>query len=105
MVVMVLIGIVAGVGMSGFDRIEPGRSSMQAAVENFIESSRDRARASNQNVVVSLRPETEQEPARWQNGKGDTRNRVLRVTPVEHTNSTHPYPRWKHIIRIHNTNT
>ena len=66
MVVMVLIGIVAGVGMSGFDRIEPGRSSMQAAVENFIESSRDRARASNQNVVVSLRPETEQESARWQ---------------------------------------
>ena len=66
MVVMVLIGIVAGIGMSGFDRIEPGRSSMQAAVENFIESSRDRARASNQNVVVSLRPETEQESARWQ---------------------------------------
>ncbi len=63
---MVMIGIVAGVGMAGFDRIEPGRSSMQSAVENFIESSRDRARASNQKVVISLQPETEQEAARWQ---------------------------------------
>ncbi|MFT7517401.1 MAG: prepilin-type N-terminal cleavage/methylation domain-containing protein [Myxococcota bacterium] len=66
MVVMVMIGIVAGIGMAGFDRIEPGRSSLQAAVENFIESSRDRARASNQTVVLSLNPATEQEAARWQ---------------------------------------
>ncbi|MDP6962571.1 MAG: prepilin-type N-terminal cleavage/methylation domain-containing protein [Planctomycetota bacterium] len=66
MVVMVLVGIVAGIGMAGFDRIEPGRSSLQAAVENFIESSRDRARASNQRVVLSLQPATESAAARWQ---------------------------------------
>jgi hypothetical protein len=63
---MVMIGIVAGIGMAGFDRIEPGRSSLQASVENFIESSRDRARASNQKVVVSLQASTEEAAARWQ---------------------------------------
>lgn len=66
MVVMVMIGVVAGIGMAGFDRIEPGRSSFQASIENFIESSRDRARASNQSVIISVKESTDQLPARWQ---------------------------------------
>jgi prepilin-type N-terminal cleavage/methylation domain-containing protein len=66
MVVMILVGVVAGIGMAGFDRIEPGRSSLRAAVENFLESSRDRARASRQPVIAFMAPPTEELSARWQ---------------------------------------
>ena len=50
--VMVLLGIIMGIGVAGFDRMDPGYQGLQSTVETFLESSRDRARTSGHAVVV-----------------------------------------------------
>lgn len=50
--VMVLLGIIMGIGVAGFDRMDPGYQGLQSTVETFLESSRDRARTSGHSVVV-----------------------------------------------------
>lgn len=56
MVVMILLGIVAGLGFAGFDALDPGARGLQVTLENFLDASRDRARASGQEVRVSIVP-------------------------------------------------
>lgn len=63
MVVMILLGIVAGLGFAGFDRMDPGSRGLQVSLETFLEASRDRARGSGQEVRVSLQPALAEEPA------------------------------------------
>ncbi len=58
MVVMILLGIVAGLGFAGFDRMDPGSRGLQVTLESFLEASRDRARASGQEVRVAILPAT-----------------------------------------------
>ncbi|MDA0666775.1 MAG: prepilin-type N-terminal cleavage/methylation domain-containing protein [Planctomycetota bacterium] len=50
--VMVLLGIIMGIGVAGFDRMDPGYKGLQSTVETFLESSRDRARTSGHSVLV-----------------------------------------------------
>lgn len=64
MVVMILLGIVAGLGFAGFDRMDPGSRGLQVAVETFLEASRDRARGSGQEVRVRLLPAEPERGAR-----------------------------------------
>lgn len=49
---MVLLGIVLGLGVGGIDRMDPGARGLQNSVEAFVQSSRDRARASGQRVLL-----------------------------------------------------
>lgn len=56
MVVMILLGIVAGLGFAGFDRLDPGSRGLQLSLETFVDTSRDRARGSGQEVRVRLLP-------------------------------------------------
>lgn len=66
MLVMVLLGIVAGIGLAGFDRIDPGYRALESSLTSFVESSRDRARGSGYPVVLSLRAADPDRPARMQ---------------------------------------
>lgn len=59
--VMVLLGIIMGVGVAGFDRMDPGYNGLQSTVETFLESSRDRARTSGHGVMV-LQEENQADP-------------------------------------------
>ncbi|MFK5954973.1 MAG: prepilin-type N-terminal cleavage/methylation domain-containing protein [Planctomycetota bacterium] len=52
--VMVLMGIIMGIGVAGFDRMDPGFKGLQSTVETFLESSRDRARTSGHPVTVMV---------------------------------------------------
>ncbi len=62
MLVLVILGVIMGMGMSGADRMDPGGRGMQRMVESFVSSSRDRARATGQNVVVRLEKATPDDP-------------------------------------------
>ena len=42
MLVMVLVGVLLGIGMAGVDRVDPGARGLQASVESFVQSARDR---------------------------------------------------------------
>ena len=64
MVVMILLGILAGLGFAGFDKMDPGFRGLQVSLENFLEASRDRARGSGQDVRITLQPATEDSGAR-----------------------------------------
>ncbi len=66
MVVMVLLGVIAGLGFAGFDSMDPGHRGLQVSLENFLEASRDRARGSGQEVRVVLEPPAEGRGARLQ---------------------------------------
>lgn len=66
MVVMILLGVIAGLGFAGFDSMDPGHRGLQVSLENFLEASRDRARGSGQEVRVLLIPPTEENGARLQ---------------------------------------
>jgi hypothetical protein len=57
--VMVLLGIIMGIGVAGFDRMDPGYKGLQSTVETFLESSRDRARSSGHPVMVQLQTSKE----------------------------------------------
>lgn len=56
---MVLLGVIMGIGVAGFDRMDPGYQGLQSTVETFLESSRDRARSSGHPVVVQLKTSDE----------------------------------------------
>lgn len=64
MVVMILLGIVAGLGFAGFDRMDPGSRGLQVSLETFLEASRDRARGSGQEVRLRVLPGGEESGAR-----------------------------------------
>ena len=66
MVVMVLLGVIAGLGFAGFDSMDPGHRGLQVSLENVLDASRDRARASGQDVRVVLLPPEEGRGARLQ---------------------------------------
>lgn len=66
MLVMVLLGVVAGIGLTGFDNIDPGYRALESSVTTFIESSRDRARASGYPVAVTLQEGNDDRAARLQ---------------------------------------
>lgn len=66
MLVMVLLGVVAGIGLAGFDNIDPGYRALESSLTTFIESSRDRARGSGYPVEVLLQEKTLDQPARMQ---------------------------------------
>jgi len=59
MVVMILLGVIAGLGFAGFDSMDPGHRGLQVSLENFLEASRDRARGSGQEVRVVVVPPEE----------------------------------------------
>jgi len=60
--VMVLLGIIMGIGVAGFDRVDPGYKGLQSTVETFLESSRDRARTSGHAVLVVQETSTGEDP-------------------------------------------
>jgi len=64
MLVIILIGVIAGLGVAGFDRIDPGYQALESSLTSFLESSRDRARSSGYPVVLELRAASEERPAR-----------------------------------------
>lgn len=66
MVVMVLLGVIAGLGFAGFDSMDPGHRGLQVSLENFLEGSRDRARGTGQEVRVMVLPPEEGNGARLQ---------------------------------------
>ena len=63
--VMIVLGIIAGIGVAGIDRMDPGNRGLRTSVETFLESSRDRARVSGHAVSVQLQPATEERDARF----------------------------------------
>lgn len=65
LLVMVVVGVVMGIGVSGFDRLDPGFQGLQSTVETFVESSRDRARTSGHPVVVEVVPGKDEEGDRF----------------------------------------
>jgi prepilin-type N-terminal cleavage/methylation domain-containing protein len=64
LLVMVVIGIILGLGVGTIDRMDPGARGLQSTVEAFVQSSRDRARATGQNVVIVLEKNGPDDPGR-----------------------------------------
>ena len=50
LLVLVILGILMGIGMGGADRMDPGARGLQRMLQSFVQSSRDRARATGQGV-------------------------------------------------------
>ena len=65
MLVLVLLGVLIGMGMSGADRMDPGGRGLQRMVQSFVQSSRDRARATGQNVIFRFEQQGEEDPGRF----------------------------------------
>ncbi len=63
-IVMVVLGVIAGLSLAGLDRFDPGNVGLRASVETFLESSRDRARVSGHPVTVIQSPATDDQDAR-----------------------------------------
>lgn len=63
-IVMLVLGVVAGVSIAGIDRFDPGNLGLRSSVETFLESSRDRARVSGHPVTVVQAPATADKDAR-----------------------------------------
>ncbi|MCP4092498.1 MAG: prepilin-type N-terminal cleavage/methylation domain-containing protein [Planctomycetes bacterium] len=57
-IVMVVLGVVAGVSVAGIDRFDPGNRGLRVSIETFLEGSRDRARISGHPVSVKQMPAT-----------------------------------------------
>ena len=53
-VVMILLGIIAGIGVATYDRFDPGNRGALSSVQTFLETSRDQARVSGHPVVVEV---------------------------------------------------
>jgi len=53
-VVMVLLGIIAGIGVASYDRFDPGNRGALNSVQTFLETSRDQARVSGHDVLVEV---------------------------------------------------
>jgi len=64
MLVLILVGVMMGLGMYGIDRMDPGSRGLQSSLVAFIESSRDRARATGRPVSITVEAPHELEPAR-----------------------------------------
>lgn len=64
MLVMLLLGIVAGLGFAGLDRVDPGHRGLQVTLVQFLAQSRERARTSGHPVRVDLAAETAERGAR-----------------------------------------
>ncbi|MBT3340639.1 MAG: prepilin-type N-terminal cleavage/methylation domain-containing protein [Planctomycetes bacterium] len=64
MLVLLVIGVMMGLGMYGIDRMDPGSRGLQSSLIAFVESSRDRARATGRPVSITVQPPTETDPAR-----------------------------------------
>lgn len=56
--VMVVLGVVAGISVAGIDRFDPGNRGLRVSIETFLEGSRDRARVSGHPVSVKQMPAT-----------------------------------------------
>lgn len=54
-VVMVLLGIIAGLGVASYDRFDPGNRAVLSSAQTFLESSRDQARVSGHPVTIEVR--------------------------------------------------
>lgn len=65
MLVLVILGVILGMGLSGADRMDPGGRGLQRMVQAFVQSSRDRARATGQNVVFQLEFPAPDDPGRF----------------------------------------
>jgi prepilin-type N-terminal cleavage/methylation domain-containing protein len=65
LLVMVVVGIVMGLGVGTIDRMDPGARGLQTTIEAFVQSSRDRARATGQNVVLQLEKDNPEDPGRF----------------------------------------
>ncbi|NQU49120.1 MAG: prepilin-type N-terminal cleavage/methylation domain-containing protein [Planctomycetes bacterium] len=65
MLVLVILGILMGIGLGGADRMDPGARGLQRMVESFVQSSRDRARATGQNVVLRFEKNDDLDPGRF----------------------------------------
>ena len=65
-IVILVLGVVAGIGVVGIDRFDPGNLGLRTSLETFFESSRDRARVSGHPVTVVQLPATDQKDARMQ---------------------------------------
>ncbi len=66
LVVMVLLGLIMGIGVDGFDRMDPGYGGLQSTVSTFIESSRERARSSGKPVLLVVADATKDQGQRLQ---------------------------------------
>jgi prepilin-type N-terminal cleavage/methylation domain-containing protein len=64
-IVMLVLGVVAGVSIAGIDRFDPGNLGLRSSVETFLESSRDRARVSGHPVTVVQQAATPEREARF----------------------------------------
>ncbi|TAH38938.1 MAG: hypothetical protein EYC70_03220 [Planctomycetota bacterium] len=65
LLIMALLGVLLGLGAFGVDRAGPGARGLAATLGTFLTTSRDRARASGQPVLVEiLPPGAEDQPAR-----------------------------------------
>jgi prepilin-type N-terminal cleavage/methylation domain-containing protein len=65
MLVLVILGVIMGMGLSGADRMDPGGRGLQRMVQSFVQSSRDRARSTGQNVVLRFEQNGEEDPGRF----------------------------------------
>ncbi len=65
LLVMVLVGILMGFGLSGIDRMDPGARGLATTLETFIQTSRDRARATGQPVTLQFEEATAEVPGRF----------------------------------------
>jgi prepilin-type N-terminal cleavage/methylation domain-containing protein len=63
-IVMVVLGVVAGISVAGIDRFDPGNRGLRASIETFLEGSRDRARISGHPVSVKQIPATAEQDRR-----------------------------------------
>lgn len=58
-IVMILLGVIAGLGVASYDNFAPGNRAVSSSVQTFLESSRDQARISGHPVVVEVQYEAE----------------------------------------------
>ncbi len=66
LLVMIVLGFVLGLSLAGVDKLDPGAEGLVSASRSFVASSRDVARASGREVVVSLDAGTADRPPRLQ---------------------------------------
>jgi prepilin-type N-terminal cleavage/methylation domain-containing protein len=65
LLVLVILGILMGIGMGGADRMDPGARGLQRMLQSFVQSSRDRARATGQEVILQYEPGSAEIPGKF----------------------------------------
>ncbi len=63
MIVLILLGFLLGVPLTMMDRMDPGARGFQANIADFVRTSRERARATGAEVVLSVRSAEGDRPA------------------------------------------